>query len=520
MDGYTSAPQRRQTLGTTAPAWVVLALLWSAAAQAQSHILTFGGGSDPGNTQISLEKNIIYFRQVLADVGMAKTPHEVYFADGGASDHAVQYRIDEDKDQQFIDFLATVFSSDAELDVRFKRVELPNLQGPSTLESMSRWMGAVGRGLHMDEHLLFYFTGHGGPDSNSRSGALRNTTMAMWDSDSCTVRRFEQELDKLDPSIEVTLVMVQCHAGGFANVIYNDGDPTKGYSHHKRCGFFATTASREAAGCTADVDEEDYQDFSTHFFAALSGKTRTGKPVTRPDYDGDGATSLSEAFAYVLLYSDTVDVPLTTSDQLLRDKSRERRTIDQDPSMLDRDAPYSKILSVANPWEKAVLEGLSKTLELDGEDRLIRARQQASRIERERRDLARRRQQADRQIAGARNRLRNALSVRWPELSQPWNAQAPKILQTELPAIRKFVEGRPAYQDYLDADDRANDSYDHSDELERKWAKLQRLVDRAQTVILQTNLPKLADAETLEVYRALVERENRPLKAFQPSIPQ
>src|SRR5215475_3655963 len=102
MDGYTSSPRTRQTLGTTAPAWVVLVLLWSAGAQAQSHILTFGGGSDPGNTQISLEKNIIYFRQVLADAGMARTPHEVYFADGGASDHAVQYRIEEDKDQQFI----------------------------------------------------------------------------------------------------------------------------------------------------------------------------------------------------------------------------------------------------------------------------------------------------------------------------------------------------------------------------------------------------------------------------------
>src|SRR5262245_44236003 len=95
----------------------------------QSHVLTFGGGSDPNNTQISLVKNIIYFRQVLADAGMGKTPHEVYFADGGASDHAVQYRIQEDENQQFIDFLATIFSSDAEMDVRFKRVELPQVQG-------------------------------------------------------------------------------------------------------------------------------------------------------------------------------------------------------------------------------------------------------------------------------------------------------------------------------------------------------------------------------------------------------
>ena len=58
-----------------------------------------------------------------------------------------------------------------------------------------------------------------------------------------------------------------------------------------RCGFFATVHDRKAAGCTADIDEANYQEYSTYFFAALRGKTRTGTPITPPDYDGDGRVS-------------------------------------------------------------------------------------------------------------------------------------------------------------------------------------------------------------------------------------
>src|SRR5207247_1966972 len=85
-----------------------------------------------------------------------------------------------------------------------------------------------------------------------------------------------------------------------------------------RCGFFATTHDRMAAGCTADVMEESYQDYSTYFFAALDGKTRTGERVTGCDYDGDGVVSWEEAHAYALLTSDTVDISMMTSDNFLR----------------------------------------------------------------------------------------------------------------------------------------------------------------------------------------------------------
>ena len=52
-----------------------------------------------------------------------------------------------------------------------------------------------------------------------------------------------------------------CFSGGFADVIYEGCDPGKGLAKANRCGFFATVSDRVAAGCTSDVDEENYREY-------------------------------------------------------------------------------------------------------------------------------------------------------------------------------------------------------------------------------------------------------------------
>ena len=51
--------------------------------------------------------------------------------------------------------------------------------------------------------------------------------------------------------------------------------------------FFATKHDRVAAGCTPDIREENYQEYSTRFWEDY-GESRIGKQIKRPDYDGDG----------------------------------------------------------------------------------------------------------------------------------------------------------------------------------------------------------------------------------------
>lgn len=497
-------------------------------------VLTFGGGP-PSHNQISLERNVEYFRRVLEGVGLGKARHDVYFGDGGAG-KSVQYLMPEGDEQRLAKALGMIFFNNGDGDIRYDKVKLPGLVGPSSAGNVQAWFDVVGRALPSGERLLFYFTGHGGEDSANRDDP-RNTSLIMpgWPRE-LRVNQFVAELDKLGPDVDVTLVMVQCYSGGFANVIYNEGDPSKGFSPHPRAGFFATVASRVSAGCSPDVSQDDYHEFSTSFFEALLGETRSGHPVQKPDYNGDGRTSFDEAFTHVLLTSDTIDIPTTTSDRLLRDRSRFAQTQDDvNAGLLPQDAPWSMVLAAASPSQRAALEGLARMLGYQGEDTLAQARARAAEL-----DPARNRRRGrgpeaaamvdlddqgptaqappsrpapDRRRPGVNmGRLRASLADRWPELAVPFHPDAPKIIAEEGDEILRVLEAQPDFAALSQRIARrvpTPEMLAHSPE--RQWVKHRRLLEQADSVILGANLPKLDDAEALGVYRRLLEMESRVL---------
>ena len=133
---------------------------------------------------------------------------------------------------------------------------------------------------------------------------------------------------------------------------------------------FATVHDRPAAGCTPDINEANYAEYNSYFIAALSGTDRLGQTIDQPDYDGDGKISFEEAHAYVILTADTIDFPIKTSDIFLDEFSEFG---EEESDLLADDLPYDQVLALANPVEKEVLEGLSKQLKLEGNNRLVDA---------------------------------------------------------------------------------------------------------------------------------------------------
>jgi hypothetical protein len=480
--------------------------LFPAAAGAATSILTIGGGPSPTYNQISLEKNVLFFEHILATLGGQKWRNDIFFADGGSSFHTVQYEIPSTPADDFPDQLAYLIDPDANTHIRFQPVSLEHLQGPANIPSLHNWFSTQGKTLHAGDRLFIYVTGHGGESACGEGG--RNTTIALWNSPDMTMRDFDQQLDKLDPGVDVTLLMVQCHSGGFANVLYKNGDPAKGFSPAPRCGFFSTTAPRLASGCTPEVNEDDYQDFSTHFFAALSGQTRTRKPVPKPDYDAKGWTSFADAFTYVLLNDDTIDIPVLTSDQLLRDFSRYRT--EKDPAaLLDDNSSYSQIIAAASPSQKGALDGLSTQLKLTGDDRMAQARTRSSQLQSQRDALRRPRRQADNRANEARRTLHDALLLHYPELAIPLQPDTPAILTTQSAAIQTFLESQPAYKTFVQADKQRNDIDDKDEHLEIQWAKTQRFLECAKSILLAANLPAIAKPDTVAFYNQLISREHR-----------
>lgn len=473
----------------------------------EDHILTIGGGSSATNNQVSLEKNVLFFQQYLSDRGLGGLPHEILFSDGIGGARDLQFVDAKDSIPRVNELLAEVFRQEDGIDTHYRPHSIPHLWGPSSRESINRWFDTVGAKLHDGDRLLIYYTGHGG-----RGTQGHNTTLALWHEQDMSVKEFAKLLDRLPPKVSVVLVMVQCFGGGFADVIFNDADSAKGLCSRDRCGFFATTPDRVAAGCTADVDEENYHEYSTYFWAALYGKKRTGEQVSPPDFDHDGRVSFAEAHAYALINSDTIDLSMKTSDVFLRQFSRLPSAGAPEANLLDPNGDFDQLLGRAELPERAELEGLSQRLELSGATRLQDARNMADGIRQRRKAL----QGEQRRLNQSHDRTCAALAAmvrsRWPELGNLFNPYAPKIMSENADAIVMAIESAPPYRDLKSQDDRLSAIGDDLDDLERKQVKCLRLMRTAEHVALAANLASVAPPEIRDRYARLAEAESGSLQ--------
>ena len=334
---------------------------------AKDFFLTIGGGYAPSGNQVSLEKNILYFQRALREQQLDRSPQAIFFADGLSSEHDLQV-IDRDTVPKANRLMAEFFGDSDDLGLSYRNHQVNGVRGSTRPENIRKWFANDGRQLKRGDRLIVYVTSHGNESSDRRDPY--DTTIATWGNTSIKMKEFVKLLDELADGVEVVAIMVQCHAGGFARFIFNGGDPEKGLSSQRRVGFFATVHDRSAAGCTPEIDEASYVEYSTYFWAAISGRDRSGRAIDRPDYNGDGTISFDEAHAYVILAADTIDLPVKTSGEYLTVHSKFGEV---DSDLLTNDEPYEDVLALANPVQKAILEGLSEQLDLKGSDRLVDA---------------------------------------------------------------------------------------------------------------------------------------------------
>jgi len=299
------------------------------------NFLVLGGGSEPEHNEIALEKNARYFQRTLRVFGGDPAEASLYFANGDDGQETVRY-LDSDRRE------------------RFKAPELPHLKGPSTRASFQQWLGRTLQ-ERPQRPIFLYFTGHGGLNNDNPD----NNYLYLWDERSLSVRTLSRALDRLSPETPVVAVMSQCFAGSFANFIYQGGDPLEPVAAQARCGFFATVKRRPSVGCSPEVDEADYRDYSSSFFAGLSGHNRVGEPVASADYDGDGRISFAEAHAFAKVDARTFDWPVSTAEVWLqRQASREEE--------LEVSArPILELLPRARPEQRHVIEALAQRLGLE-----------------------------------------------------------------------------------------------------------------------------------------------------------
>ncbi|MBI1372342.1 MAG: hypothetical protein GC159_06220 [Phycisphaera sp.] len=503
--------RRTVTMSTLLAA--LLAMFVSADARADLHVLTIGGGYSPTGNQVSLEKNVQYFRRVLEDKHLADVPQHLLFADGDDPARDVVFTDPEHPAPRVVELMADLFGSTNHLSDSYRSHELSGVDGPSSVETIDKWFNDVGSKLTPNDRLLIYFTGHGGKTVKKDT---ENTKMYLWNNTHLTVSDFVARLDKLDPKVPVTMVMVQCFSGGFANVIFKEGDPKKGLDDHKRCGFFATVATRTAAGCTPDINEANYHEYSSYFWAALAGFDRLGHRLEMtPDFNHDGRICYDEAHGYALLTSSTIDISVKTSDAFLRTFSKlkqPKKAEDAIEGLMTLDVPFERVLEAAGPTDRAVLEGLSATLELKGPDRVADAGDKADDIEEQRRTLSKDYGKLKRERDGLGQRIVAELKKRWPEMNNMWHPEVARLIREQPDEVLKVIESTGQLKRFDELGEKMESIETQRLDLEKQWVKTQRFLRVTENVVLAANLPRVATQEIQDRYAALLAAEADSLR--------
>lgn len=301
-------------------------------------VLLVGGGPDPPDNEVAIESNVRYILRLVPPAD----PLRVLFASGRLTDRNVDYL-----DPKGVD--------------RYRASVVKHVDGPATRDSVTRELAWLRADPAAPELLIL--TGHGGYD---RAGRYRDNYYCLWNEDEFHVTDLAAQIAKAPTRVPIVLVMTQCFSGGFMNALFENGDPNGAQVPQNLCGFFATIPSWMAAGCTDEIDEASYKDFTGYFFEALCGIDRLGRTVSVAGYSEGGRVGMDDAFDYALAHDDSIDTPTCTSDIFLR------RYVPADDDEIF-ETHYADVLAWARPCQKAALEALSKSLRLVGEGRLAKA---------------------------------------------------------------------------------------------------------------------------------------------------
>ncbi len=471
--------------------------------RAEEYFLVVGGGPRASNNQVSLEKNVRYVQRLLAEWAVPDQQQCYLFADGADPGRDLHEKMLPDETPELNRWLARLSGNTRNLEFRYRSHSL-DVDGAASKENLLQRLRQLRSQLNPGDRLILYVTAHGG-----KGKPVSNPRLYLWGGQTLTVRELAAELDQFHPEVSVVLVMVQCYSGGFANVIFRGGNPDNGLAPHRRCGFYATVQTRGAAGCTPEIEEANYREYSSYFWAALTGKTRTGQPVEPADYDSDGHISLAEAHAYVLTHAATIDIPVKTTDALLR---RYSRTADgKTERFVSVDGSLQELLELADPVDAYVLQTLAREFHLDEAAPVAAARELAQQLDKERKQKLQQAGKAEGKLRMLRRQIWLRLVRRWPELSNPWRADVPSLLADHGPEIMSYLRSMPQFSVVQTESQKAAQLRAEAHELECQWAKVQRFLRVAENVVLAANLAKVADAEIVRAYERLRKLEHQPL---------
>lgn len=524
---------------------------------ATDFVITIGGGYEPVANQASLEANVLFFDEVLKSQANVVWNQATYFADGNDPEPDLQFVTDSDLNaagpdaseagpaapQSLVRLLENLNAGrDAErLSYRNHRIDpVAGANVPPLIEAGLKQMTSQ---MRAGDRLIVYVTAHGG---ESKSDNPYNTTISCWDDQSISARQFERWLDSVPSSVPVVLVMAQCYCGGFAHTIFNGANRENDLSPQLRVGFFAQQHDLPAAGCRPDIKNDE--EYSSFFWGAFLGKSRNGRRLDSADFNGDGRISFAEAHARAVLTSETIDLPLRSSEALLRVYSRigggydhrrdgvqEKETADEtgDDPLVDNsgnnptstaqsadlseyDSLAAMVGSIRELTEAASAEyretvvGLSGQLNIDLDSPVTSVFELFEEQRDEYRELERAARR-NRRGGSGRRQLRQELARQWPELVSPDWRSSDLLTDEGQGELLERIAQLPSYERYETNRNERQRRAAATEQAELLEVKYQRLVDTLEAIVLARNLERVASREVVLRYRQMLQLEQSGL---------
>ncbi|HEX4086734.1 MAG TPA: hypothetical protein VHY22_17610 [Chthoniobacteraceae bacterium] len=469
-------------------------LLCAGIARGEIHALLVGGGPDRQNNTAQIEEHLRF----VASLVPASPGRVILFADGKANSRDLTYTDNAhlSAGQRALDILLPNDGLGAKMMTR-PAVIGATLDGPARLGAIDRAFSRLAAlSQQSGPPVLLYFAGHGSVAHDKNKDSVYN----LWNDENLDPETLVREINTLPSHVPVTLVMAQCFSGGFGDVIFRNANLDLPLNNHPVAGFFAAESDREAAGCGTDTNSPLYQDFSSYFFGALSGRDKLGHVVTGADYDGDGRVSCHEAYCYAMIHDQSIDTPVCTTLVFLRKYA-------DIPDSSIYVTPWKTVLDGADPAQKAALEALSEKLGLDGDQRLLDAYDRLMFRDpvAQSAELRNYRDAQDRLNEVRMQSLHN-LFTRWPALRWRDSGDYDKATRG---AEADLGKDTAKCQEIIDS----SDSFDRADTaLDVQESMLVRFTDLAEAIVRGQYLHHHAEGAIKAQFEALSRAENQPLE--------
>ena len=462
---------------------------------AASQVLLFGGGPTPYESQVSIELNTRWIRDIIERHHPAAVMHTLY-TDGNAAGVDVRSWSQVADEPGIHHPLARVFGAETENGYRYHSSRIAEAVGPSDYATVTSTLETILARSRAGDELLLIYQGHGAyaPDTD-------NNNLRLWGGRRLTVTELEALLSEASPGATVRFVFPQCFSGAFTRLMYNGAQEENGLAEGRRCGFVAQQEDLASEGCTDSVVTGEYRDYSSYFFGALDGKARDGSPLAgNPDRDGDGVVTLREAHFFTLENAWSVDFSRSTSQDYL--EHWHPWYLRWVPFSPEPDNVYSDI--AAQIAARSGLPGEGPSPVAEAETRLQKLDGVIVGLKQERQDLKQ-------QIRAARKTIQRQLAMHWPAIHSPYTAGFREIMVQELPAVEQFILAQERYPDLVASQNQLAALRTELLDARRDKVQMKKILWMRKLARILAQFERFASAHDREEYRRLVRCEDAPL---------